>query len=288
MCSSPRFESNNTYMMSSELMLILGLTGFIGLFLGSFLNVVVMRLDNEEEPFWKGRSRCNTCGHELQWYDLVPLLSFLQIRGKCRYCRTPLPWQYPLVELLTAVAYVSVMYYWLRVSHDFFRTDTLGIIALTVLFVYVSQLIVIFVYDAIHKMIPELSMWINIGLAILYQFLRYLSTGIFEWQVFVSASVLAMIIFGFYFFTKKRGMGFGDIELVFSLGLLVSWEYIWMFFVLSFMIGSIYGIIALFLHRVSSVSAQVPFGPALILAFWFIFFFPQWALRLNALFFVLS
>jgi leader peptidase (prepilin peptidase)/N-methyltransferase len=275
-------------MMSSEMMLILGMTAFFGLFFGSFLNVVVMRLDNEKEPFWKGRSRCNDCGHELQWYDLIALVSFLQIRGKCRYCRVSLPWQYPLVELLTSLAYTSVMYYWLRVPHGFPRTSTLGIIALTVLFFYVSQLIVIFVYDAIHKMIPELSMWINMGLAVLYQSLIFIRLGELNWDVLVSASVLALVIFGFYFFTKKRGMGFGDIELVFSLGLLISWEYIWMFFVLSFMIGSIYGIVALILQRVSSVGAQVPFGPALILAFWFIFFFPQYAIRLNALFFVLS
>lgn len=272
--------------MNINLTLILGLTTLMGLFFGSFLNVVVMRLDNEKEPFWKGRSRCNDCGHELAWYDLVPLLSFILVRGKCRYCKVSLPWQYPFVEILTALAYTSVMFYWLRSPYQFPRTSILGILALTVLFFYVSQLIVIFVYDAIHKMIPELSMWINIALAFVYQILVYLQTGTFQWNVFVTATVMAMVIFGFYFFTKKRGMGFGDIELVFSLGLLISWEYIWMFFVLSFMIGACYGIIALALNRVTSMSSQVPFGPALILAFWFIFFFPQFALLLNALFFV--
>ena len=80
-----------------------------GLFIGSFLNCVIYRLE-KKESFLTGRSYCPKCKHKLSWQDLIPLLSFLELRGRCRYCKGKISWQYPLVELATAILFVGVFY----------------------------------------------------------------------------------------------------------------------------------------------------------------------------------
>src|SRR3990167_1223631 len=78
-----------------------------GLIIGSFLNVLIWRLNDEKAPkFWQGRSMCPKCKHELSWSDNVPLLSFIVLSGRCRFCQKPISWQYPVVELLAGVATV--------------------------------------------------------------------------------------------------------------------------------------------------------------------------------------
>ena len=102
-------------------MLIFYLLIFIfGLFIGSFLNCVIYRLE-QGESFLKGRSYCPNCKHQLAWYDLLPVLSFLFLRGRCRYCKKPISWQYPIVELFTGIVFTLPLF-----SYSFLRAGILG------------------------------------------------------------------------------------------------------------------------------------------------------------------
>ncbi|HPI33493.1 MAG TPA: prepilin peptidase, partial [candidate division Zixibacteria bacterium] len=122
--------------------LILIWIGAVGLAIGSFLNVVIYRLPLKKR-FGLGRSICPKCGTQLRWYHNIPLASWAALRGKCAFCRQPISWRYPLVELMTAGAYV---YFWayLGFSPMFFVWAAL-----------VSALIVIIFVDLDHQIIPD-------------------------------------------------------------------------------------------------------------------------------------
>jgi prepilin signal peptidase PulO-like enzyme (type II secretory pathway) len=127
-----------------------------GLLVGSFLNVVVLRLERGES-FVAGRSRCLTCEHTLAWYDNIPLCSFLWLKGKCRYCRVTLSWQYPLVELMTACLFAGA---------GFLVPATLGIVSLAFLaflLITLSIVVVITVYDIRFLAIPTVLLWVLNG-----------------------------------------------------------------------------------------------------------------------------
>src|SRR3990167_9673658 len=97
----------------------------LGLAVGSFLNVLIDRLPREESI--KGRSHCDDCKKTLSWNDLIPILSYVGLRGKCRYCKTNLSWQYPFIELLTTVIFVYIL---LNMHVSFLRTAAyLGIVS---------------------------------------------------------------------------------------------------------------------------------------------------------------
>ena len=127
-----------------------------GLIVGSFLNCVIYRLE-EGKSFLKGRSFCPDCKHTLSWQDLIPLLSFLILKGKCRYCKKPISWQYPLVELATGILFILILN---------FSTRPGGVI----LFVVSCFLIVIFVYDLKHYIIPDKIIYPAIAIALIFNF----------------------------------------------------------------------------------------------------------------------
>ena len=141
-------------------MIIIYLLIFIfGLFIGSFLNCVIYRLERGES-FLKGRSYCPNCKHPLTWYDLIPLFSFIFLRGRCRYCKKPISWQYPLVELSTAVLFILPAFSSFSFAHSisFFSltrdiaSGQIWFIALAYIFYLsvISFLIIIFIFDLKH------------------------------------------------------------------------------------------------------------------------------------------
>ena len=91
---------------------------FLGLIAGSFLNVVICRLETGETMV-SGRSHCPRCGHILAWYDLVPVFSFLMLKGKCRYCGKPISIQYPMVEMATGILFLSIFNYQFSIFIEF-------------------------------------------------------------------------------------------------------------------------------------------------------------------------
>ena len=117
----------------------------LGLIIGSFLNVVILRL-NTGRSIAKGRSACPRCSNTLSWYELIPVFSFLGLRGKCRSCKAPISFQYPLVELLSAIIFVLLYSKIFLVEGFSFLTLLSFVFACTV----ASLLLVIFVYDIRH------------------------------------------------------------------------------------------------------------------------------------------
>ena len=215
-----------------------------GLIMGSFLNAVIYRLDNGESIV-KSRSHCPKCGHVLAWYELVPIFSFVIQGGKCRECKGSISWQYPMVELATAIFFILVLYYNLPLLY----TLTIS-----------SLLIVIFVYDLKHYIIPD---------KIIYP--AILVSGIFVWQhttyniqYTIYAAIGASVFFAAMFFASRgKWMGFGDVKLAFFMGLFLGWPDILVGLFAAFMLGGIIGM-GLIAYGKKTMKSQVPFGPFLV------------------------
>jgi prepilin signal peptidase PulO-like enzyme (type II secretory pathway) len=215
-----------------------------GLIMGSFLNAVIYRLDSGESIV-KSRSHCPKCGHVLAWYELVPIFSFVIQGGKCRECKSNISWQYPLVELATAILFVLVLYHNLPLLY----TLTIS-----------SLLMVIFVYDLKHYIIPD---------KIIYP--AILVSGIFVWQhatyniqYTIYAAIGASVFFAAMFFASRgKWMGFGDVKLAFFMGLFLGWPDILVGLFAAFMLGGIIGM-GLIVCGKKTMKSQVPFGPFLV------------------------
>ena len=131
----------------------------LGLIFGSFINTVIYRL-HKKKDFVLGRSTCPKCGHTLAWDDLIPVFSFFVLGGRCRYCRDPISWQYPLVELITGILFLAVFSLNVDLFFDFL---SFGILKITHLFFVISCLMVISVYDLKHYLIPNKVIYPLIG-----------------------------------------------------------------------------------------------------------------------------
>ncbi len=236
-----------------------------GLVVGSFLNVVIYRTETNEDIVF-GRSCCRQCHRILAWYDLVPLLSFLALRGKCRYCRQLISAQYPLVELLTGIMFVLIAW-----RLGFVRDLEFGIGNFFIINYYwfiVSTLIIIFVYDLKHYIIPDKVVYA----AILVSGIWYSVFGFFlnfytKYEILYT--LLAALLAGGFFLiivllTKGEGMGGGDIKLAFLMGLFLGTEKILTALVLAFTLGAFWGIILILLKK-KTLKSAIPFGPFLVI-----------------------
>ncbi len=237
-----------------------------GLAIGSFLNVVVYRLENGESIV-NDRSHCMDCRHALAWYDLIPVLSFLALGGRCRYCRKSISWQYLLVELATGILFIMVFF-----TQGGSVAD--GVFALPAIFpvlfwlFIISSLIVIFVYDLKHYIIPDRIVYS----AIMASGIWYLASGIFlglYTRFDILNLVFAAIVAGGFFLsivliTHGQGMGGGDVKLAFLMGLVLGWPKILLALFLAFTLGAICGIILMFLKK-KTFRSEIPFGPFLVI-----------------------
>jgi len=252
-----------------------------GLAAGSFLNCVIYRLE-VNKSFLKGRSFCPHCKHQLNWQDLIPLLSFLILRGKCRYCQKPISFQYPLVELATGILFLCV---WQAGGEplSFFFNSTIA-----------SFLIIIFVYDLKHYIIPDRVIYPAIGIAFLYRAFEALAFN--HWPLgFEISSLINPLLAAFgaaAFFlvivliSRGRWMGVGDIKLAFLMGLILGWPNILAALFLAFFIGAIFGV-ALVIAGRKTLKSEVPFGPFLVTGTFIALFWGQevinWYLNLFLL-----
>ncbi len=242
----------------------------LGLIIGSFLNCTVFRLESKKSPF-KGRSFCPSCFHTLRWYDLIPLLSFALLKRKCRYCQKKISWQYPLVESITGIVFVWVFHFWLQ--------QEIILSQLVFLLIIFSFLIIIFIYDFKHLIIPDSLIVIPILITFIYflgkdvNFLNHFLAGSFSFLFFL---LIVLITLG-------KGMGMGDVKLVFFLGFFLGYPNILVALFLSFLIGAIIGI-GLILIKKKKMKSEVPFGPFLVVGtfiayFWGTYLF-NWYLSL--------
>jgi leader peptidase (prepilin peptidase)/N-methyltransferase len=285
-------------------------TFIFGLVVGSFLNVIIYRLETGE-GIVKKRSHCPHCGHNLRWYDLVPVASFIFLRGKCRDCQKPISWQYPLVEISTGGLFVLVVSTFWYLGFDPSLAVGVNIIdafggwsfvvgnLITVGFwlFAVSCLIVIFVFDLYHYIIPDKIVYLAIVGSVLFRVYETFDIGhwpfafaqgknLYEiwnsgfavWgQVFVylaSAVGAATFFLLVVLLTRGRGMGVGDVKLAILMGLLLGFPGILMALMLAFFVGAIFGVVLILAGR-KGWKSQIPFGPFLAGATVFILFFGE-------------
>ncbi len=219
-----------------------------GIIIGSFLNVCIYRIPKNENIVVIS-SHCMQCGYELKWYDLIPIFSFLFLKGKCRECRAKIPLQYPLVEGLNGILYVVVF------LANGFQWSSVIYCLLT------SALLVLSIIDLCTFTIPPGINWFILGLGVVRVIMdythwhRYLLGGI-------SVSGLLLLIF---WLTKGNGIGGGDIKLMCSAGLVLGWEKILLAFFLSCIMGSVIHLIRMKLTKESHVLAM---GPYLSVGIW--------------------
>jgi len=239
-----------------------------GLVMGSFLNCIIYRLQTGES-FLKGRSFCPHCRHALSWQDLIPVFSFLILKGKCRYCQKPISWQYPLVELATGIIFLLIVW-----NLEFGICLEFGIWNLLFYLLISCFLIIIFVYDLKHYIIPDAVIYPAIAIAFLYQLFRMLN--FVNWNLFgiwnvesgilrpISSAFLASLFFlAIVFLSQGKWMGLGDVKLAFLMGLFLGFPNILVALFLAFFIGAIIGI-GLIISGKRTLKSEVPFGPFLI------------------------
>lgn len=244
------------------LILIYLFTFFLGLIVGSFLNCVIYRLQTKES-FLKGRSFCPNCKKILSWQDLIPLLSFIILRGRCRHCSQKISWQYPLVELATGILFVLVLNYTFP-----------NLLIASYWLLVACFLIIIFVYDLKHYIIPDRIVYPAIAIAFLYrlfsslEFVNWNLFGIWNLEFGILRPILSAILAASFFLfivliSRGKWMGVGDIKLAFFMGLILSWPGVSVALFLAFFSGAIIGT-GLIISGKKGLKSEVPFGPFLV------------------------
>ncbi len=235
----------------------------LGLFFGSFLGVLVDRLPRGETVI-KGRSHCEFCKQELKALDLIPVLSFLISRGKCRYCHARLPYFYPLIEITTGILFASTYIF------TIFNTQSLIISPLSLIMliydlIIVSCFIVIFFMDLKYGIILDKILLLLMVAILAYlliinpqSLITSLACGILAFLFFL------IIAFSFRAIRGKDGMGGGDIKLAFVLGLFLGFPNIVVALYLAFLTAAIAGIILILWKKKNLKNTSLPFGPFLI------------------------
>lgn len=250
-----------------------------GTVIGSYLMVCITRIP-VGEPHSRGRSHCRSCGKELQWFDLIPVISYLLLRGRCRYCQSPVSSRYLVVELLTGGVFV---WCWLTVGlgPELFK----GLI-------FASFLLVITYIDLDHQLIYDrVLLWLG-GAGLLSYPLTYYCNDLLQLAgipvVYVTLRVswldpvlgflaggLPMLVIALL---ARGGMGGGDIKFAAAFGIWLGWKFTLLALVLGFFSGGAAGALLLLLRR-KGRKEMIPFGPFLALGAWISFLYGGEILR---------
>lgn len=248
------------------------LFGLLGLFIGSFINVVVLRTLSGKS-FVTGRSECPECHKQLKWHELVPVLSYVLQRGTCRGCGKHVSAQYPLVELATGALFASLYAIW--------GTDsTLTIFSFVVWLVVAGLLMASAVYDWRWMLLPDAFMLPTIVISALY--VLVLATY-FGQNVLLARGLGALVFAGFFAalwgFSKGKWLGDGDIRLALVMGLMLSTPQLITAVFFSFNIAAVASIVLLATKRKTRKDV-IPLGPFLIVGTFIGLFAGQWLTKL--------
>lgn len=236
----------------------------LGLIVGSFLNVVVYRLQLAESLM--GRSHCPHCKSKVRWFDNIPLLSFVVLGARCRDCSGKISWQYPAVELLTGLVFALTGFF-------FFDPWSYQAWGETAFYLFsFSILLVILVYDFRFMEIPMSVLWIGVGMAAAYLLFYDQANfdprlGLNEVRTYSGMLAGGLAFLAFFLLSalsREKWMGMGDAYLVLLIGLVTGWPTILGALFLAFTSGAIFGIILIALKK-KTLQSQVPFGPFLVL-----------------------
>lgn len=252
------------------------LLGFLGLLIGSFLNVVIYRLPVMLEAQWKAecaelqgqslpehpafnlvvpRSRCQSCGHQLSWYENIPLLSYLVLRGRCAHCKAGISLRYPAVELATGLLFLWCGWRW-------------GINATGLAWcAFGAALLTLTLIDWDTTLLPDdltlPLLWAGLACAALN--LTSVSLADAFWGAVGGYGSLWLVYWAFKLATGKEGMGYGDFKLFAALGAWFGWQALIPMILMASVIGAVVGI-AMKLSSKLREGGYVPFGPFLSMA----------------------
>ena len=227
-----------------------------GLAVGSFLNVVIHRLPQEEASLVRPASSCLSCKQAIRWYDNIPLVSYLFLRGRCRHCKQKISWEYPLVEFLTAL--LSVGLYWhFSVQKDLFL--------FYLVFIYI--LVAVSFIDLHLRIIPDiLSLGgLAFGLATVF-FVDSLSWKESYIGALFGFSIFFVFSWCYYKLTGKIGLGGGDVKLLAMIGAYLGVGGVFSTVFISSVLGSVFGILwGVFSNQKKLMGLAIPYGPFLVL-----------------------
>ncbi len=264
--------------------MIILMLAVLGLCFGSFVNALVWRLHEQRQPqakrvaslkelsISKGRSMCPHCQHTLQAIDLLPVVSWLWLRGRCRYCKAPIGWQYPLVELVVAILYVGSYIFWP------YTLNALGAAAFGCWLVACVRLVALLVYDVRWMLLPNVLVFPLIAVTGLQALLLQVSKGL---TVASLVGVLGAVLIGgglFYILfqvSDGRWIGGGDVKLGWAIGLLVMTPLMaCLVLFMASLLGLLVSLPGVVLKKVN-LASRIPFGPYLIAATILVFLFGQ-------------
>lgn len=252
----------------------------LGTIVGSFLNVVIYRL-NTGFSISSGRSRCFSCNKHLVWYELVPVISFLIQKGRCCGCQSKISIQYPLVELCTGILFVGALY----VSR--FNLLMISVPALLLFGFFaliVSLLVVLFVYDLKHKILPSSVLYPFVFVSFLYALFLY-ATGERTLLDVGTGLILSIPIFTLWLVSKGRWIGFADGVLFAGVGFLLGFVFGVQAFLFAFWVGALVAIIlSYFVPKKFGFKSEIPFGPFIILTMLFFLFVQKDILGVSVLY----
>ncbi len=229
-----------------------GVVFVFGCILGSFYNVVIHRLPAKESLVQPG-SRCPNCRHPIAFYDNIPLLSYLLLRGRCRFCKTPISLRYPTVELLTGL--LAVLLFRKSGMDAQFLID----------FLFVSLLLIIAFIDLDTFLIPDVLSLPGIVLGFCLSFVGMRISWLDSLLgMLLGGGLFCLIAVGYRYFRRREGLGVGDIKLLGMIGAFIGWPGVVFTILVSSLTGSIVGFMTMW-RSGEGMNTMVPFGPFLSL-----------------------
>lgn len=236
---------------------VLILVFLFGISVGSFLNVVIYRVPRGENLIFS-RSKCPHCGHRLAWNDMVPIISFVVLKGRCRYCGGKISPLYPFVEFITGLWTLWVFLY-------LFEKDPYLFVEVLV-FGYFA--IVLSVIDAQLYILPN-KILLSLGIFELFWTFVIVWTNNFNWHMILNRSIGALVLFVFFlviYYLVPGGMGEGDVKLAPIIGWFLGFPRIVPWFFIAFGMGAVIGLIIMLFSKLISKQTRriVPFGPFML------------------------
>lgn len=225
--------------------------GLIGLLIGSFLNVCIVRVPERREIVM-ARSACAKCQRQLAWYENIPLFSYLVLRGRCRTCKQPISIRYPIVEAITAALFAWSTWY--------FGPSVLLVARL----IFGCGLIVLFAIDLEHHLLPNVITLPGIVVGFLFSLVT--APG---WQssligIVVGGGVLWAIAEAYYRLRHEEGLGMGDVKMLAMIGAFLGWQLTLVTLMMASLAGSVVGV-AMIVSQHGGLKYALPFGTFLAL-----------------------
>jgi leader peptidase (prepilin peptidase)/N-methyltransferase len=252
--------------MTSPLLILVFIFGTL---IGSFLNVVIARYNTGMTL--GGRSKCFSCNKTLRWFELVPIISFVAQSAVCRRCKSKISWQYPLIEAGVGVLFLLIVWYFPPTSLEA-SFNTVFYLLIT------SLLVVITVYDAKHKIIPDPLVYTFAVLALAKLFVSPALAFILpSFEAWIAGPLLALPFFLLWLVSKGTWMGLGDAKLMLGIGWVLGIGAGISAAILAFWIGAIISLFWMFVVlRKYKSRYEIPFGPYLVLGMYIVLF---WHIR---------